>query len=497
MGSCIDLVEEVSKSARSFDRTRAHSCARGISYQGGSSGTLSERERAARLVSALALTTVLCACEAEPFVGRIHRSQYFEYHDRESIPLCDTLLPMLDEHALLLGKTFGSPPSSNNPFRYYKFRSYAELKANGDCSGGAGACEIGHAVLSPAVFDRHELVHAYAFAAWSGLTNGLLREGTAVALSCSPAARYTFAGSAPGWRELLNLSGQQAHGDESELAANQRTVRQYAAAGAFITHLAKRYGWARIGALYRRAPVGVSAADFEREFAHQFSASLDDEWSVAIGNGDTEACVRDPRCDLEPQVAGEQLGEPCIGAKRPFDLVTNRGARLSFVGSELTLRSCSDARQSYTFTGNEIAGAPATHVLQLPSARYVLDFERDFPASEVALEDYWTTDLVGDCGSSVPVPLTPTGLTYLNLPAGTTTGFVAVTGPSKRYAITPYPSILAGTIALCDGCDANAACTPLPLREATTLALPGRAVLQLERVISLDPARLRFSPLPD
>ncbi len=435
-----------------------------------------------------------CACEPQPFEGRVSHGRYFEYHDREQEALCPELLPLLDEHAESVGSLIGSAPSSGDAFRYYKFRSFQELQASDDCPSESGGCAFAGEVLSPKAFDTHELSHAYTFAAWHGPFNALLSEGVAVALSCSPAARYTFEGAAPDWRDLLSLSGEEPNDNQTQAANHENAVRQYAAAGAFTTNLARRYGWARLAELYQRVPPGVSELDFQRQFSQVLPASVDHEWSLALGNGDAPACVPDPQCALDAQEDGQRLGAACVGAERPIDLVANIGARISFVGTGFTLQSCSDSTQTYWFVGSEATAVQTTHVLQLPRDRYLLVYDRDLPASDFALESYFMHSLVGDCGVSEPLQLEGSQPTIIDLPPGTTTGWLALNGAS-RYLVAPHPSILSGKIELCDQCGlAASSCSAIPVGESTAVTVTAGSWLKLDNLISLDLAQIRFTP---
>src|SRR5262249_39578266 len=139
-----------------------------------------------------------------------------------------------------------------------------------------------------------------------GWSVGLLAEGEAVALSCEP-----FYALQPGerprdylrgpldWRDLLYLYGDTSDG--------------YAAAGFFVTYLAQHYGWQKLGELHRRAPPGITAADFEQAFAHVYAVSMDQAWSEALGVHGAPPCQKDWACMATPMAPGEHAGFDCDG----------------------------------------------------------------------------------------------------------------------------------------------------------------------------------------
>jgi len=159
--------------------------------------------RLAHVLVVVSLATVACHEEAPaPFVGDVSRSQYFEYHDQVNESLCPDLLSLLDKHAEMIGGLVGlSLNPDAPPFRYYRYESlegYIE-----DFPGSGGLC-IGDSVYSFNYFEPHELVHAYVYRAWGDWpSNGLLREGIAVALSCDPMDSLALASY--DWRDLLHV----------------------------------------------------------------------------------------------------------------------------------------------------------------------------------------------------------------------------------------------------------------------------------------------------
>ena len=126
------------------------------------------------LCSAL-LVSALASCDPPPqfafdslpFIGTIYRSQFFEYHTRDSQPLCPTLLALMDRHAKLIGAKLGFSLAPGDPLiPYYRFDNDADFQASGVCPAGAGGCADG-AVYSPLSFHAHEMAHAYTFRAWA------------------------------------------------------------------------------------------------------------------------------------------------------------------------------------------------------------------------------------------------------------------------------------------------------------------------------------------
>jgi hypothetical protein len=59
--------------------------------------------------------------------------------EKETTPLCKTLLQLLDEHARRIGGLIGYEPSNESPIRHYKFASKADFAEGQDqCETGSG-----------------------------------------------------------------------------------------------------------------------------------------------------------------------------------------------------------------------------------------------------------------------------------------------------------------------------------------------------------------------
>src|SRR4051812_24430458 len=118
---------------------------------------------------------------------RLWRSENVRYFSRAGDDtVCPAVLDDLEAHGAVIADVFGI---GRTPVTYYKFANTDDFDHNAGCSPGGGACAPNATVRAADSFNRHELIHAYR--APYGRPPPLLAEGTAVALSCTPAQRPT------------------------------------------------------------------------------------------------------------------------------------------------------------------------------------------------------------------------------------------------------------------------------------------------------------------
>jgi len=435
------------------------------------------------IVLAAALSCSAGGGDGGPFVGSVSRSQFFEYHSRVDEPLCPTLLSLLDQHAEKIGGKVGLRLDPANPFRYYRFRDAADFKANaGGCSAEADGCALGRDVVySTRSLHAHELAHAYIFRAWQGGSSGLVNEGEAVALSCDPgygaqpSNRPADVLGHPDWRSLLNLHGNSIAG--------------YSAAGFWTTHLAARFGWDGVRDLHGRIRAGITAEDFEREFARVYPTSMEATWSAALDTPGAPPCDNDWGCTAIPLDVGARVPPDCDGQMhRSITLFGQAGVvlTLSGAGSQIALRSC-DTQAAPIYDLISGGTERTTHIAALPAGTFTL-FSAPAP-KDVEFVSYLPAGFnAATCAAVPPVVLDPSQTTYVDLLAGAVNGWIRIAGGGHVYEVSPYNLIWqgwpgpTGAPAVCDGCDAAATCVPLPAGAATSLAIPDGAVLRLAGV---------------
>jgi hypothetical protein len=414
------------------------------------------------LLGICCLTTLSCTDDTEPFMGTLLRSQHWEYHDRVSEPLCGNLLALLDQHTLALGSKIGldlALPAP--PFRYYKFRDEADLKAAGVCMAGSGACATGRAVYSPHYFHAHEQVHNYAYRTWSGWSAQLLDEGIAVALSCEP---QRFIGPEqspadllgnPDWRSRIDVDAKDSPG--------------YVAAGYLVTYLATQFGWSKVGDFHRSMPSQVDAETFAQHFASIFPMSMDEAWGRALSIG-SQPCIKDWMCDATPLALGEVADVACDGQMHRSVTVTETASVSLAIragsGAMTLVRNCTDPAPAWRKLAGR--GTSATHWLDLEPGNYVIaDLTGHGLPRSVALQAYLPGRLVGpSCAGARSVALSATDDTYVHFPKGDVSGWLAVSEHAGQayLAATNGLEPSAGhesTIELCDGCVEPATCIPL------------------------------------
>ena len=437
------------------------------------------------LPSGTLLALVACAsCIEEPFVGTVSRSKYFEYHDEVKEPLCPTLLSLLDQHAERIGAKIGAAPDPADPYRFYKFRDLAALEAKSPCGPErVGGCASGGSLFSPEYFHGHEQVHAYVYGAWGGRATGLIEEGIAVALSCSPFIElgptgWPVNGEGPfDWRELLYISGDTNAG--------------YSAAGYFVTYLAGRYGWQSVADLRRRAPVGITAVDFERAFAQVFPIPMDQAWDEALHAPGATPCQMEWLCGAQPMKSGEHATRDCDGELHRSLVVTDQAGVVLSLGAQVQpvmLIDCTDSASPwYELVGGYGKTSRATHWASLPPGTYSIPRG----PSAVELRSFLSTPLLGStCDAAGTVSLDPAEQTYIDFRRGKVDGWIHLSGGGHTYDVSLYNLFwtnvvsTAGAPVLCDDCSPTAACVPLAYGQLTRVTIPDHAVVRMQNIVS-------------
>jgi hypothetical protein len=389
----------------------------------------------------------------EPFVGRVDRSELFAYHTQGSEPLCPGVLPLLDRHARVTSARLGLElDPADAPFRYYQFESAQALEDSGVCPTTTH-CEHGEAVYSTAPFFAHELAHAYVERAWGTYPVGLLAEGVAVALSCQPTLSRALAldeqPEIADWREVLYTSGS----DNS---------LEYLAGGALVTLLASRYGWSSVGALFQRTPAGVSAADFEHEFASVFPISMDEAWADALRGGESPPCFQAWTCDdATPMTLGDTATIGCDGeSHRSLSPVAQTGFVFTVRGSAMAMVDCSRAARVHLFSDPSVASGPleAIHWATLAPGTYAVAQLVLMPDGQLTWVGETARPILTDaCGAGETVRLDPVVPTVVDFSRGAATGWIRLAGGNRPYLvehanIVPSDGFL--TMLLSDACGA-------------------------------------------
>jgi hypothetical protein len=295
------------------------------------------------------------------------------------------------------------------------------------------------------------------------------------------------------------------------LRGNPGAQPGYVAAGFFVTHLAQRYGWQRVGELYRRVPPGVTAADFERQFARVFPTSVDQAWTEALDTPDAAACQKDWQCMGTPLAVGETAALDCDGEMhRTIDSEGGGHAialRLEGRLSGLRLGDCAaTAAPSYLVEG--FVREQMTHWLNLPRGSYAMFHgEARFPR-QVQFLSSLPEGLVGDrCESAGVVSLDPDGETALDFLPGVvgevgadaeTTAWIRLAGGGRNYQVMIVDlfwndRLETDAVTLCNDCGGSAACVPIPpFGELTSVAVGNDAVLRLRGVYAAPPPSRSF-----
>jgi hypothetical protein len=439
-----------------------------------------------------------CGPADEPFVGKIHRSRFFEYHTRSDEVLCPTLLERLDEHAQLVGGKVGVR-STDEKIRYYKYRDVADLAANPpDCDTSNGACAVGDAVYSAKPFHAHEQAHTYTFRSWGSYSTGLLNEGEAVGLSCDPflvlaadlGPRDALRGSSLDWRDLLYLSGNSRPG--------------YTAAGFFVMHLVERYGWRNVAELHQRVPPGISASDFEREFARVFATSMDQAWASALDMPQAASCQKDWQCNTIPLLAGETATLDCDGEMhRSIPVKDGEAIALRFdARSGFQLVDCAAAVAPTYLLAANLERPRVTHWLSVPSGSYaIVPGETRFPSQVEFRTSLAQGFLAPSCDAAGVVTLDPDGETAIDFlpgavgqaePGSVPSAWIRVAGGGRTYHVMPVDlswdtRLATDAIMLCDDCGGAAECRSILFDQITSVAIGDRAVVRLESVRAAPP----------
>src|SRR4029077_11011021 len=136
------------------------------------------------------------------------------------------------------------------------------LDASSACPSDAGGCTTRDGMYASEYFQSHELAHGYVYRAWGNWSVQLLDEGEAVALSCHPMDNIYPGDTMPAsnlvaqsWRDQVNLG-----------VASVDAQAAYLAAGYFVTHLVRAFGWEKLKSLHQHVAYGADADTFDRTF---------------------------------------------------------------------------------------------------------------------------------------------------------------------------------------------------------------------------------------
>ena len=197
---------------------------------------------------------------------------------------CAQATDVLEEHWAFWHARLDLPDPGSAKILYAKDRGHEDLLADDWCPGTSAGCTTGTDVRTYALFDRHELIHAYL-----GETMvppvPLFAEGMAVAFSCDSGG----AGPVPGrsWRELL---------DPAPNSPDRLTL--YANGGQLVTYLFEQFGADLLVRFYGRIGPLSDPDAIAAEFSAVFGASLDDAWTLATA-ADSRFCVSLWECTRE------------------------------------------------------------------------------------------------------------------------------------------------------------------------------------------------------
>ena len=444
---------------------------------------LRRRGRLAAMIMPLLPLWPGCGGDGAPFVGTVTRSQFWEYHDQVAEPLCPTLLSVLDDHTRSIGAKIGLSLEPGSPFRYYKFRDEETFAASH--RERLEGETVGTAVQTWRPFQAHEQAHAYVFRAWGGYSTQLLYEGEAVALSCDPIME-PVAATTP--RQLFGTLDWRAHLDAFSFSPDE-----YAAAGFFVTHLARRYGWDRVAQLHRGAPPGISQIDLERVFAEVFPISMDEAWADALDAPGAPGCDKDWICRSTPLPVGEHVQPDCDGqlhrtltvdadaAGIVLDVADDRGITLS--------GRCADSGAPWYPLPGTASGAPTTHWALVPAGTYSLfagasqsylppdepvpvtdgEFTPSVPApADILLRSSIPSGTLGPACGSPAIVLNSDAKTTIDLVHGFDDVWIGIDGGDGSFAVTApnlfAPLAVSEPLAICDSCGPGAACTSIPTR---------------------------------
>jgi hypothetical protein len=430
--------------------------------------------------AAAVLFPLMASCKGDgkpvwQFEGHISHSKFWEYHDHSAEPLCPTLLELLDEHTQTVGGKIGLTVEESRPLRYYRFADKTALAAG--CPSDVAACAYEDAVLAQEPFYAHEQVHTYVARVW-GQSIGLLNEGEAVALSCDPSS-WPLWGLSPrdaldagDWRSLLYLDGNSSKG--------------YSAAGYWVTYLARKFGWGKVGELHRRALPGLSADDFAIEFARVFPVSMDRSWSEAL-SGTSPPCDSGWICRGIGMSPGEVARPACDGELHRFLEITHQPGVVLEHRTPLLLENCADpASPVYELVPTRYA---TTSWVVLPPGTYRIFGEYKAPSDFTFVSHLPSPFLAADCAQAGKVTLTPNAGTTIDLLPGTVDGCLRLDGANQAYKVYLFYVELpaTGNVVVCDSTDPGASCIPVPTGSWTTLTIGADATMRLQNARSTPP----------
>jgi hypothetical protein len=368
-------------------------------------------------------------------------SAHFDYHTRlAETRACADVLGPLEQHFATLQAYLGFAWPEGQKVEYEKFVDDADELAHGGCPDGRAGCAPGTSVLSAAVLDEHELVHAYLYP--TGFPPPVLQEGAAEALSCD-ALLYTKPALGPD-----DLAGLSAVMPDAQVT--------YGAGAWLVGYLLDQLGPLRFVQLYGMLGHHASTAEMDAAFRAVYGQGLADLWAAAISEDHPRnTCVWE--CS-QPAIALDGNPVPTDGTcgvevRHPFTLGAE--ASISFTTTaNMGVRGCGAVNLPLTTV---VGHQPVLALYHLPAETYFVEHDPG-PGMLVGKGDVSAT-LGSDCASVTDTTgLAPGVNVYVAVPRADTPWFLAAPPGSGVDVILTGPGEAAQR---CVGCNAgsNLACT--------------------------------------
>lgn len=432
--------------------------------------------RSAAMLLALSTPCLLFgpACSSRPDglppiefeAATVWESEHFEYYVQEGDDsVCAGVMDTLERHFAAIQEYLDFPWPEGRKIKYYKLREGDDIAEFG-CPGAYGCYRGNGEIVSPDVFHKHELIHAYVGPIDYDDDMGrpsFLSEGIAEALGPGQILQsFTRAE----WRDLFVDNPYD----------NPALPRQ---AAWFVGHLLNHYPLEQFMTWFLSTEYRDSAERMAAQFEKAYGRTVDEVWEEAkalspsliqpklafecsepaISPDEGEIHLEGPGCD------GERFRTLRVDGKTTVMLSSSQTARPSLLACEY---------DSWFPWGN-------THLLTLAPEGTYLFYQDDDESLSFSFNAQLRNAFVEECEASEPVLLPDvregfesTGIT-LSVPTGPR--YVTLQSPPGAYSLR-IDSLRNVLLEVCDTCDGE--CSGLNGSDVVEFDEDSRILLRLD-----------------
>ena len=423
--------------------------------------------------SVVGLALLVPGCSAEPEglppidfdAAVVWESEHFQYYVQEGDDsVCEDVMETLEQHFTAIRDYLDFPWPEGHKVKYYKLVEGDDPRDFG-CFGDARACYRGQGeIISPEVFHKHELIHAYVGPIDYDLAlprPGYLQEGLAEALG----SESLLTGISPQpWREFF---GESVHD-------NQYLLPQ---AAWFVGYLLKVYGPSAFLQWFQQVDYTDSVDRMAQEFEDVYEVSVDEAWEGSLAYGSlTPRAVLAFEC-REPEIvpSTEEISidqSSCSG---------QRSATLQFDGTETVSVYSADSPRPIFLSCDADYWVPWLDFNLLgkaPEGVYLVETAGE--DTTMVFRERRPNLFVESCetGEAVSLPEVEEGFanTGITLSAPPGHWYLTLTSPPGPHVLQ-VESLTGVTLEVCAGCSGE--CLDLDWRDEADFDANGRILLRM------------------